>query len=265
MAAKTAPATQTVWDQINDLRQEASDLENEAREKIEEGNAKMAERNTKIEQMQQLLAEASGGTAPTANGPTPKNAAGPTPKHAAGPTPRKAGGPAPKHAAAAPAPKTKPTAAEKPKAKTKGGNTGRMYGQGITMPEAVWDAIDRDPATYKTILPEYPEGASGLKVSEIRDVIEKEGKRQSSAENISPMIQQIVGDLRYEGKLGRDEDTKRYWAVAGAELYGPPLNADGTAMTAQDDGTFLKSDGKVFTDKNGKPIKQRVKKGGGEQ
>ena len=140
----------------------------------------------------------------------------------------------------------------------------------MTMPEAVWDALDRAPATFRLIkhsqtgqlaLPDYPDKAEGLKVSEIKDVIEAEGKRASSSDNISPQIQQIIGDLRYEGKIGRNDEDRRYFIIGKkTTLYGPPLNADGSPMTEQEDGTFLKDDNTVFTDTDGKAIKKRVRR-----
>jgi hypothetical protein len=154
-----------------------------------------------------------------------------------------------------PAAKPKPT---KPAPKLRVAAGTRNYSNESSLFETVWDALDRLPATYKAAIPAYPDDANGLGIAEMKKLIEHEGKYKSTATNISPMLQQNVGILRHEGKVGRSDD-KRYWIVDGAELYGPPLNDDGTAMSEQEDGTFLTKDGAVFKGQDGKPYHKRRK------
>lgn len=144
----------------------------------------------------------------------------------------------------------------------------RNYGQQFSLPEVLWSALDRDPSTYKTILnpvtrkhifTDYPDNAVGLKISEIREIIKAERKWRSSSNDITPQLQQALGKLRYEGKISRNQEDRRYFVVEGAELYGPPINEDGSPMILQEDGTFLTSKGKVFCTPKGHPIRRRSK------
>jgi hypothetical protein len=215
----TATATdRTVFEQIEELRQEAEGFETEARDKMGEAQAAMEKRNDALKRMGELAATASeetvqfeGNATPsttTVNAPKKKGVTGAAPK------------PIPKHASA-PAKKTVPG---KKLAKVAPGQ--RNYDNEMSLPQAIWDVLDRKSNTYKKYIPDYPDGADGLKVSEIKDVIEAEKKWVSSSENISPQIQQVVGKLREDGKLARSED-RRYFIVKGATLDGPELDAHG--------------------------------------
>lgn len=260
----------TVFEEIEACRQAAEEAYDEASNKkaeFDDANQRCNENLERIRELtDQLLAEdAPELTAPVL--PTTRPVARPAAR-SSGPVRKTPAAPAtppqPKHgprpSSPALAKKTSGTAA-KP-APAKGGGTTRNYDNDTSLPETIWEVLDREPQEYLTVIPEYPDAtAVGLKVSEIKDVIEAEKKWVSSSPNISPMIQSAVGDLRYEGKLARNEDDRRYYIIDGAELYGPPLNTDGSPMEEQEDGTFLKNDGHVFTDQQGRAIKKRKKKG----
>lgn len=205
----------------------------------------------------------AANAAPTGAAPKhPPTVSGVRPKH---PAPQPAAVPQP----AAPAAKTATRGPGRPPGRTtkraapkRAANAagGRKYGQGISLPEAVWDALDRPPTAFSQILGDYPTEAVGLKVVELKRVIENEKKWVSSSNNISPMLQQVVADLRMEGKISRNDADHRYFVVDGAELYGPPLD-NGAVMAEQPDGTFKKANGETFVDGKGNPVKRRQKKG----
>lgn len=140
------------------------------------------------------------------------------------PSPTSTGAPPPKHrpAAAAPAPAAaaaKPTgkggkgaAKGKGKGKGKGAKAAsrspgdnRNYDNELSLRETIWQILDR------------PENGAGLKVSEIVDIIEKEGVWKSSSPDISNMVQGQVYKLKAEGRLVRG-DEKRYYIPEGATL-----------------------------------------------
>lgn len=133
---------------------------------------------------------------------------------------------------------------------------------------AVWDVLDRDQDTYnsvvdattkKLVIQEKISDFIGLKVSEIKDIILAEKKWTSDSTSIAQQIQQAIYKLKYEGKISRG-DNRRYFIVDGAEFDGPPLNEDGSPMVEQTDGTFHTSEGKVFTNADGKEYRRRSRK-----
>jgi hypothetical protein len=256
----------TPFEEIQQLYAEASNADADYRDKLAEADEALQRREELLQQAEQLhsqLRENDGEVpAPQPMRPTARTA---TPSR---PTTRPSGpvrktattattSPQPKHGTRP----INPALAKKPVVAVKTQPQQRNYDNDTSLPETVWDVLDREPGEYKSLIENYPdEGAVGLKVAEIKDVIELEKKWVSSSPNISPMIQSVVGDLRYEGKLARNEDDRRYYIIDGAELYGSPLNADGTPMEETEEGTFIKSDGQVFMDPQGRPIKKRRKK-----
>lgn len=97
------------------------------------------------------------------------------------------------------------------------GNTTRNYGQEMTLKEAAWDVLSR-PKDWHKILPDLPEGVKGLKITEIKKIIEKEENWKSSSSNIAPQLQQHLTALRENDKVERDEESKRYNIKHGAKL-----------------------------------------------
>jgi hypothetical protein len=96
----------------------------------------------------------------------------------------------------------------------------RNYSNEMSLRAAVWDVMDRKPAEWRKILgDDLPADVTGLKVSDIKNIIEAEKKWTSSSENISPQVQQAVYTLKNDGKVSRGDD-KRYSIVKGAKLDG---------------------------------------------
>ena len=262
---------------LQDTLAEISDLQNIASEKRQELADTQEQLKQRLAEARQFLdnaeAEIDEGvvSAPIPTLPT----TGPTPKRPPVTSRPVVTSVQPKHGAirttpiaVTPRPVAAPVATVTQKAKVQPSE--RNYGQELTLPEAIWDALDRNPATYKSIISpetrkpiitdEYSDASVGLKVSEIKEVIEAERKWVSSSNNISPQVQGVIGKLKHEGKLARNEADRRYFVVDGAELYGPPFNADGSPMTEQSDGTFVTSANEVFMNLKGdKPFKKRRK------
>lgn len=232
----------SLFEQIEELRQEAESHQADADSKMNEVKEAMTHRNEVLAKLSEFLKEAAEEPLQlkeaSANGTPALKKIGLTPKHGKGKPGR------PKKVVAG---KVAPTQ--------------RNYDNAMSLTEAIWDVLDRDtPATYKKVIPDYADDTVGLKVSEIKDIIEAEKKWQSSAENISPQIQQHVGNLRHEGKLARGEN-RRYFIVDSADLFGPPLDANGKPRKeGSDEGTYVGDDGKsVFTWLDGRVYKKRRK------
>lgn len=289
MAATQQAATglEALKAQTEELLGLAADHEEDYREKLAEAQQKLAEedldgavplfdaaktaknsRNEALMQLRQAI-DAEIGATGTAESNGGAKSGGVQPKHGgAKPGPKAAvgGKPQPKHGGVRPmnpalAKRAGQVGGAKPAVQklAKVAPDQRNYQNEIKLPAAVWDALDRDPTKYKGLVDGYPEGAVGLKVSEIKEVIEHEKKWVSSSDNPSPQIQQVVGNLRHEGKLARNDEDKRYFIVDGADLDGPPLNEDGSPMEEQEDGTFKTKAGATFTWTDGKVYKKRRK------
>lgn len=97
--------------------------------------------------------------------------------------------------------------------------TQRHYDNPKSLRETCWEILDRDPSSYRKILSEYPEGAKGLKVTELKEIIETEGVWTSSSADIGAQIQNTLHNLRNkEGKLHRNDEDRRYTIVSGKQL-----------------------------------------------
>jgi hypothetical protein len=273
MAATEQKSQKGMFEELDELRQLAQDYDDDVREKLKDARKSLDERNSVLSRIQEITSSAMNTTVEDelANTPSEKPAARPGPKPAAAGAkrgPKPAASVTPKHNAVAPKPATsvtpkpnavvpKPATSVTPKpntvapkpspqpahppAATKNGSQATM-----TAPQAVWDALDREPVTYTAVVEGYPDDDLGLKTSEVKEVLEFEKKWSPTGANASPEIQEVIYEFRHEGKLGRNETTKRYFIIAGAELTGPPLNADGSAMTEMDDGTFQNAQGETF-------------------
>jgi hypothetical protein len=137
----------------------------------------------------------------------------------------------------------------------------------FSLSEVVWGILDRDPNSYlqvkdaagNPVIPDYPMGkAMGLSPSEIRAILDAEGKWVSNSKSLNNQIQGVLSEFRHEGKIVRDAG--RYYVLNGAELFGPPLNEDGALMQEQSDGSFLTNSGTVFTNKDGSTYKRKKSK-----
>lgn len=250
MVASTA--TKGLMAQIADLHEEAASFDEEARDLHGKLVAAMQRRKAALDQISELSKQASSeafditslpeaSVAPT-NGVVPKRrgpaASNTTP--VATVTPARRG----RKPNAVAAKKSSGNGAAKKAAKATGG---RNYENEMTLTDTIWDVLDRDNGDYKKIFPDFNLENEGLKVSEIKAIIEQEGKYKSSSADIGPMIQQQLSILRHEGKIARSQkEDRRNFIVDGADLYGPPLNANGTPMEEKPDGTFLTSAKKVF-------------------
>lgn len=93
----------------------------------------------------------------------------------------------------------------------------RNYSNEISLKEAIWDVLDRSPKEWQKSIPDFPSDAEGLKISEIKELIEKEGKWVSSASDISPQLQSHIYNLKNAGKVTRGEGG-RYYINEGASL-----------------------------------------------
>lgn len=231
-----AQATQTeadLMEQAQQLQQEAAQDEQEYRELMAQAQQKWAERNEKLGQVADLFKQAAEQEPEM----EPVNGATRAPAPARKPAPQPAR-PAAKRPAPAPQPARKPVparpaatapakkgAAAPAARKAKVEPHERNYGQDTSLRKEIWAVLDREPASYKQYLPDYPDGAAGLKVSEIKEIIEKEGKWKSTSENISPQIQGHLYKLKEEGKIHRNEEDRRYYIVAGAVLDPAPAEA----------------------------------------
>lgn len=212
--------TTSINDQISELTDESNKLEAEASDLLKQAQDKFAARNEKLKEIGNLyiqMSESSGDSLGQLNGATVEQPArAQRGKYA---TSRGAKNKAPK---AKNARNTKNTTAKRG---PKGNPNNKMSCRG-----ACWHAVDRDPKEFKKIFPDYPPGAVGLKVSEVREIIESE-KLWSSDGDAGAMIQQALYSLKEkEGKMGRNEDDRRYFIIKNATLDGPKLDANGNPV-----------------------------------
>ena len=250
MANGTQTEETSLLDQIDAAREEianAQQAEVDAHAEWEQLQEQVAEAQRKMDEAAALKREALGkmralvelddaepaqpAAAPAAPArqaapparPAPARTGNVQPKAAVAPKPpaRPAAKPAARPAARTPAPPARP-AAPKPAPAAKPAPDGRMYGQETSLRKEIWGVLDRDPSTYKQYIADYPDDAVGLKVSELRTIIEKEAKWQSSSTNISPQIQQHLYAFRDAGKVDRDDTQKRYYIVEGATFEDAP-------------------------------------------
>lgn len=95
----------------------------------------------------------------------------------------------------------------------------RHYDNPKSLRETCWEILEREPSSYRKILSDYPEEAKGLKVTELKEIIETEGVWTSSSADIGAQIQNTLHNLRNkEGKLHRNDEDRRYTIVSGKQL-----------------------------------------------
>ncbi len=211
MSTASGSTTVNAFQQIDQLRQQAEKCGNEHQDLLRQAQQRLDERNAALKQLSDIATQAASGSQVITGISTPVNTSVTGPKRGR------------------PAGSTKATTAAKPATNgtaTTGRRGRRIEGNETSLKAAVWEVLDRKPSTYKQYLPDYPTGASGLKVAEIHEIISREGKWKSTAANITTQIQQHVYNLKGEGKVIRNDD-KRYLIVDGAELNGPKLDDNG--------------------------------------
>ena len=114
--------------------------------------------------------------------------------------------PAPKHANVA-----KKATKEKPVSE-------RNYSNPVGLKATIFDVLDRNPKEWAKLLPDLPADAIGLQISEIKEIIEAEGKWKSSSDDISTQLSGHLGALRTKDKVIARADGGRYYVIEGAEL-----------------------------------------------
>ena len=90
----------------------------------------------------------------------------------------------------------------------------------VSLKRAIWNVLERDAAANKRFIPDYPADAKGLKVAEIKEVIEKEGKWTTKSKSFAAQIQNAVYRLCDEKKAKRNDEDRRYYIVKGAQYDG---------------------------------------------
>lgn len=211
----TATATQGTSQVIQDLLAEAGQLEKDYRAKHGEIMAKIRD-----------AADAEAGDFSVGNSSPPVASA---PASTGAPPAKKHGGGAPKKKTAS-KPTAKRGAGSKKKAAKKKGKVApadRNYDNELTLPQAIWDALDREAWPS---LPDVPSDAVGLRAGEIKMLLDQEGKWQSSSEDPGNQISGQLGKFKKAGKIALG-DNRRYYIVAGAELDGPNLDSAGNPIS----------------------------------
>ncbi len=236
----------SVASQLRELTEEAESFELEFREKYSQATEAFNRYKNLMNQVSELSGAQASSVLPDMESCEPVIPTGPIPK--------KKVTPASQPAAARGRPRNT-AQAQKPQPNSKN------YTNEMSLTEAVWDVLERDVKSIQTVIKDYPKDAVGLKIPEIRDIIQQEKKWSSSSENISPQVTQQVAVLRHEGKLARDEENRRYYIIQNADLYGPPLGANGKPLKIATDGSYLKEDGTSFMTVDNKRIWKMRKKG----
>ena len=95
--------------------------------------------------------------------------------------------------------------------------TERNYTNEISLKQAIWDVLDRNPKDWAKLLDDLPSDAEGLQISEIKEIIETEKKWVSSSGDISTQLSSHLTNLKKDGLIARAEGG-RYYIVEGAEL-----------------------------------------------
>lgn len=93
----------------------------------------------------------------------------------------------------------------------------RNYGNTVSLKQTVWNVLDRGPKDWAKVVEDLPKNADGLQISEIKEIIEKEGSWTSSSGDISTQLASHLYNLKKEGLIARTEEG-RYYIVEGAEL-----------------------------------------------
>lgn len=167
---------------IRELEQEAADLETQFNENMSAIFQKIADAAS---------LNASDDAPPLRNRPAKATATAPAPKHA--------------NVAKKAAAKEKPVSE-------------RNYSNPVGLKATIFDVLDRNPKEWAKLLPDLPADAIGLQISEIKEIIEAEGKWKSSSDDISTQLSGHLGALRTKDKVIARAEGGRYYVIEGAEL-----------------------------------------------
>jgi len=87
----------------------------------------------------------------------------------------------------------------------------RQYGQATSCRKEVWRIVEssKDKAWVRKFITDYPDDAVGLKVPEIRIIMELEERWKSSSDKISAQIQNQVYYFIDKGKMKKNKSDKR--------------------------------------------------------
>jgi hypothetical protein len=208
MVTKASPATSVDFlVQIDELRGQAASQGKEYQDLLNQANQKLAERNHTLLQIGEIAKTAAETTGVESIGTSSAVAvAAVVPSQGLVPRQKRA--------------YTKRSDAEKaasPKATT--GKRGRPSASGqenkMSLKEVVIEILSRTPAQHKKSIPDYPAGETGLKVPEIRTIVESEKKWVSSSSQVGVLIQQALYKLADEKKVERAENRRYNLVKAG--------------------------------------------------
>jgi hypothetical protein len=206
MVTSTSPATSVDFlGKIDQLRGQAESQGNEYQNLLNLANQKLAERNQTLLQIGEVAKSAAETTLPANITPVlSATVAAVTPV-----VPSQSLVPRQKRTYTKRSDAQKAASASVP-AST--GKRGRPSANALSLKDTIFEVLSRNPAQYKKILPEYPANETGLKVPEIKDIIEKEKSWVSSSKQLGTLVQQALYKLVEEGKAERAEN-RRYSLV----------------------------------------------------
>lgn len=180
---------------LRELEQEASELQT----KFDDDFAQIADQMDEVVAALKTPGNGMNGhtaAAPARRGPKPKNVSVPTAKAKPG---RKPGRPA-----------------NAPAAGGKVAPNQRNYSNEMSLPEAVFDVLNR-PRDWSKAVADLPPKPQGLQIQQIKAVILHEKKWVSSASDISPQLQSIIGKMKESGAVARG-DNRSYYIPRGATI-----------------------------------------------
>lgn len=93
----------------------------------------------------------------------------------------------------------------------------RNYSNEMSLKQAIWDVLDRNPDDWDKLISGLPKDAEGLGIAEIKEIIDTEKKWVSASANISPQLQSQLYQLKKDGKVARSGDG-RYFIIDGQTL-----------------------------------------------
>lgn len=188
----------TTLERIAELQAEATELRQQANDIETQYSAKMRE-------IASLASGECDGDDPPSPPPRQTTAAAAvatatTPR----PPKRGPGRPGRKPAAALAAPKANgPVAPEQ-----------RNYSNSMSLKEATFNVLNREPDEWREIIPELPAQAYGLTAGEIKKIIDHEKQWVSASNDISSQLQGALRDLRNRELIERGDD-RRYYVPEG--------------------------------------------------
>ena len=83
--------------------------------------------------------------------------------------------------------------------------------------KVVWDILCKGSFYLRKNVTDYPPEARGLKVSELKEIIEKSENLTTSSENTVSQIQNALYSLREAKKIDRNDEDRRYFIIKNAQ------------------------------------------------